>query len=162
MIGAGFLKNLIGGKGSEIIESVGGVIDEFTQSKEEKAQLKLETEKVLNQHLQALEAEATKQFEIQMKDMADSRNREIQIATSDKAPTLNKVITPILALVVIALVFLLFYLIMFKPNIGVEKDILVFVLGALISQAGQVLSYYFGSSRGSTDKQAQIDRMINK
>lgn len=162
MIGSGFLKNLIGGKGSEIIESVGEVADKFITTKHEKDQFNAEVQEKLNAHIATMESEATKQFDIQMKDMASSRDREIQIATSDKAPRLNKLITPILALVVIALVFLLFYLIMFKPNIGVEKDILVFVLGALISQSGQVLSYYFGSSRGSMDKQAQIDKMINK
>ena len=127
---------------------------------EEKDAAKLELTKVMNEHLQAMEQEATKQLEQQVKEMDSARQRELQIAISDKAPTLNKIITPILAIVIIGLTFILFYLIMFKGVTGVEKDILVFVLGALTGYVGMVLSYYFGSSIGSAHKQNQIEKMI--
>ena len=136
-------KNLIGGKAADIVDSVGNVVDKFVQTKEEKDAAKLELTKVMNEHLQAMEQEATKQLEQQVKEMDSARQRELQIAISDKAPTLNKIITPILAIVIIGLTFILFYLIMFKGVTGVEKDILVFVLGALTGYVGMVLSYYF-------------------
>jgi len=153
-------KNLIGGKAADIVDSVGNVVDKFVQTKEEKDAAKLELTKVMNEHLQAMEQEATKQLEQQVKEMDSARQRELQIAISDKAPTLNKIITPILAIVIIGLTFILFYLIMFKGVTGVEKDILVFVLGALTGYVGMVLSYYFGSSIGSAHKQNQIEKMI--
>ena len=154
------IKNLIGGKAADIVDSVGNVVDKFVQTKEEKDAAKLELTKVMNEHLQAMEQEATKQLEQQVKEMDSARQRELQIAISDKAPTLNKIITPILAIVIIGLTFILFYLIMFKGVTGVEKDILVFVLGALTGYVGMVLSYYFGSSIGSAHKQNQIEKMI--
>lgn len=156
------IKNLIGGKAADIVDSVGNVVDKFVQTKEEKDAAKLEITKALNEHLEKMEAEVSKQLETQVKEMESARQREIQIATSEKAPTLNKIITPLLAVFVIALTFTLFYLIMFHGVKGVEKDILVFVLGALTGYVGMVLSYYFGSSIGSAQKQQQLDKVLNK
>jgi hypothetical protein len=106
-----------------------------------------------------MEQEATKQLEIQQKEMDSARNREIQIAVADKAPLLNKIVTPILALSVIALTFALFYILMFK-QVGAEKDIIIYVLGVLSAVCTQVVSYYFGSSQGSAQKQSQIDKFL--
>ena len=153
-------KNLIGGKAADIVDSVGNVVDKFVQTKEEKDAAKLELTKVMNEHLQAMEQEATKQLEQQVKEMDSARSREVQIATSEKAPLLNKIILPILAIGVVVLTFTLFYLIMFKGVTGVEKDILVFVLGALTGYVGMILSYFFGSSAGSAQKQSQIEKII--
>jgi hypothetical protein len=38
------------------------------------------------------------QLEAHVKDMQSARDREVQIATSANAPTLNKIVTPVLAL----------------------------------------------------------------
>ena len=88
------IKNLIGGKAADIVDSVGNVVDKFVQTKEEKDAAKLELTKVMNEHLQAMEQEATKQLEQQVKEMDSARSREVQIATSEKAPLLNKIILP--------------------------------------------------------------------
>jgi ABC-type siderophore export system fused ATPase/permease subunit len=138
---------------------VANVVDKFVQTKEEKDAANLELQKVINSHLEVMEQEATKQLEVYQKEMDSARNREIQIATADKAPLLNKIITPILALSVIALTFVLFYILMFKP-VGAEKDIIIYVLGVLSAVCTQVISYYFGSSQGSAQKQTQIDKLI--
>lgn len=154
------IKNLIGGKAADIVDSVGNVVDRFVQTKEEKEAAQLEMTKIINTHLELMEQEATKQMEQQIKEMDSARNRELQIAVSDKAPLISKIITPILALTITALTFILFYMIMFKGVKGVEKDILVFVLGALTGYVGMVLSYYFGSSLGSHQKQERLDKLI--
>ena len=153
-------KNLIGGKAADIVDSVGNVVDKFVQTKEEKDAAKLELTKVMNDHLQAMEQEVTKQLEQQVKEMDSARQREIQIATSEKAPLINKIILPVLAIAVISLAFLLFYLILFRGVSVADKDILVFVLGALTTYVGSILSFYFGSSIGSAHKQSQIEKMI--
>jgi len=154
-----FLNKIFSGGAGQVVESVANVVDKFVQTKEEKDAANLELQKVINSHLEVMEQEATKQLEVQQKEMDSARNREIQIATADKAPLLNKIITPILALSVIALTFVLFYILMFKP-VGAEKDIIIYVLGVLSAVCTQVISYYFGSSQGSAQKQTQIDKMI--
>lgn len=73
---------------------------------------------------------------------------------------LNRIITSILALVVVGGVFLLLYFIMFREkNAGVEKDLIVFVLGALTGWVGQILSYFFGSSQGSKEKTDLLNKI---
>jgi flagellar basal body-associated protein FliL len=114
---------------------------------------------VINSHLEVMEQEATKQLEIQQKEMESARNREIQIAVAEKAPLLNKIITPILALAVVTLTFILFYILMFR-EVGNEKDIIIYVLGVLSAVCTQTISYYFGSSQGSAQKQSQIDKFL--
>ncbi len=154
-----FLNKIFSGGAGQVVESVANVVDKFVQTKEEKDAANLELQKVLNSHLEVMEQEATKQLEVYQKEMDSARNREIQIATAEKAPLLNKIITPILALSVIALTFVLFYILMFKP-VGAEKDIIIYVLGVLSAVCTQVISYYFGSSQGSAQKQSQIDKLI--
>ena len=154
-----FLNKIFSGGAGQVVESVANVVDKFVQTKEEKDAANLELQKVLNSHLEVMEQEATKQLEVYQKEMDSARNREIQIATAEKAPLLNKIVTPILALSVIALTFVLFYILMFK-QVGAEKDIIIYVLGVLSAVCTQVISYYFGSSQGSAQKQTQIDKLI--
>lgn len=153
------IKNVFSGGGGKLVDSVKGIIQEFHMSPEDKAKLEQSLLEASNKHIEAMEQEMTKQLDIQAKEMDSARKREIDIATSDKAPLLNKIVTPILALSLIALSFTLFYLIMFKGVKGVEKDILVYVLGALTGFVGMVLSYYFGSSIGSHQKQETLDKI---
>lgn len=143
----------------QIVESVGNVVDKFVQTKEEKDAANLELRKVVSEELKAMEIEHTKQLEVYQKEMESARNREIQIATSDKAPLINKIITPILALAVVTLTFVLFYVLMFR-EVGNEKDIIIYVLGVLSAVCTQVISYFFGSSQGSAQKQNQLDKLI--
>jgi ABC-type siderophore export system fused ATPase/permease subunit len=101
-------------------------------------------------------------LELDMQDLADARKRESDIATSESAPLLNKIVSPILALVIVGLTFALFYMIMFKGITTVEKDILIYVLGALTSYVGMVLSYYFGSSNSSKHKDEAIKELMKR
>ncbi len=153
-----FQKIFSGGAG-EIVDKVAGAVDRFVQTKEEKDAVNLEIRKVVSEELKAMEQEHTKQLEVYQREMDSARNREIQIATSDKAPLLNKIITPILALAVIILTFVLFYVLMFR-EVGNEKDIIIYVLGVLSAVCTQVISYFFGSSQGSAQKQNQLDKLI--
>jgi hypothetical protein len=154
-----FQKIFSGGAG-EIVDKVAGAVDRFVQTKEEKDAVNLEIRKVVSEELKAMEQEHTKQLEVYQREMDSARNREIQIATAEKAPLINKIVTPLLALGVILLTFILFYVLMFK-QVGNEKDIIIYVLGVLSAISTQIVSYYFGSSQGSSQKQKQIDKLIN-
>jgi len=88
-------------------------------------------------------------------EMDSARNREIAVASSANVPILNKLVTPILALGVTALSFVLFAILIFVEVRPEAKDILIYILGVLSAAVTQVLSYYFGSSQGSKDKDDQ-------
>jgi DNA-binding IclR family transcriptional regulator len=102
------------------------------------------------------------ELEVMTKEMDSARKREIEIATSEFAPMLNKIVTPILALGTVALTFILYAIIIFTDVDEQSKDILIYVLGALTSAVTMVLGYYFGSSAGSKEKSAQIDDLLGK
>jgi hypothetical protein len=100
------------------------------------------------------------ELEAMGKEMESARNREIQIATSESAPLLNKIVTPVLALGTVGLTFILFGVIIFTDVDADSKDILIYVLGALTSAVTMVLGYYFGSSAGSKEKDSKIKDLI--
>jgi len=102
------------------------------------------------------------ELEAMGKEMESARDREIQIATSEFAPMLNKIVTPVLALGTVALTFILYGIIIFTDVDEQSKDILIYVLGALTSAVTMVLGYYFGSSAGSKEKSSQIDELLGK
>lgn len=100
------------------------------------------------------------ELEALVKEMDSARRREIEIAVSEHAPLINKIVTPILALGTVGLSFLLFGVLAFTDIQGATKDIVVYILGALSSAVTMVLGYYFGSSQGSKEKAAQIDQIL--
>ena len=122
-----------------------------------------DTVEAVTQHLQANPLDANKladidvkKLEMEYKDRQDARNREIQLATNDAVPFINKIVTPVLALGVVALSFVLFAVLIFVEVTPEAKDILIYILGVLSAAVTQILSYYFGSSQGSKDKSAEI------
>lgn len=148
--------------GGKIIESVGGVIDNLTTSKEEKEQLKIELAKEINRHEEKLIEETNRIVEAELKDLSDARNREIQIATSDKAPLINKIIQPLLALLILGSCFLMWYIILFKDIPKEKETIVAGIVGSLTTLSMGVVGFYFGSSSSSAAKQKQLEKMINK
>ena len=102
------------------------------------------------------------ELEAHVKEMDSARKREIEIATSEFAPTINKIVTPVLALGTVGLTFLLFGIIVFADVKPEAKDIIIYVLGALTSAVTMVLGYYFGSSAGSKEKSLQIDELLDQ
>jgi hypothetical protein len=63
------------------------------------------------------------QLEAQVQEMQSARDREVQIATSEFAPMLSKIVTPILALGTVGLTFILFGVIIFVDVDTDSKDI---------------------------------------
>jgi hypothetical protein len=101
-----------------------------------------------------------KEVEIYAKDIDSARQREAQIAVSEYAPLINKIITPVLALSVTGLSFALFVVIIFVDVTPEGKDILIYVLGVLSALVTQIASYYFGSSMGSKDKAEELRKAL--
>jgi hypothetical protein len=115
-------------------------------------------EKAIEAHLKAHPEDAAKLAEIDLQkmqtqagEMQNARQRELDLVNS-AAPLINKLVTPVLALGVTLLTFILFAVIIFVDVNPMSKDILIYILGVLSAALTQILSYYFGSSLGSKEK----------
>ena len=103
-------------------------------------------------------------FKSEVEDRSSARNREAQIATSADAPTINKIILPVLAIGTLVLSFILFYIVAFDNDLITtrNKDVIIYILGVLSAIDTQIVGYYFGSSSGSTQTRAFLENMVNK
>jgi hypothetical protein len=99
--------------------------------------------------LQELELEYAK---IDAADRDSARKAHLAIATSPDAHWLEKLVVPILALGTVGLCFVLIGVLLFINIPDSQENIIIYALGFITSAAGQVLSYFFGSSQGSKDK----------
>jgi hypothetical protein len=118
-------------------------------------------------HLQNNPEDAAKLAEIRLEEirahyaeMDSARQREIAVASSSNVPMLNKLVTPVLALGVVGLSFILFAILIFVDVQDNAKDILIYILGVLSAAVTQILGYYFGSSQGSKDKEDKLKGFV--
>lgn len=155
--GLNLVANAVLAKGKKAVEEKLGVELKPDMSPDDLAKLQM-AQMEHEEELMRLRIEEDKldlaELELRLKDVDSARDREVQIVTSDKAPLLNKIVTPVLALSILCLTFVLFGIVMFNntPVEASRKDILIYVLGVLSAIATQIVSYYFGSSQGSKDK----------
>jgi hypothetical protein len=157
--------NAVAAKGKDYVEKKLGVELKPDMSPEDIIRLKT-AEMEHEEELMRLRIEDDKldlaELELRLKDTDSARDREVQISTSDKAPLLNKIVTPVLALSILLLTFILFGIVMFdnNPVESSRKDILIYILGVLSAISTQIVSYYFGSSQGSKDKSDQLKEAL--
>ena len=155
--GLNLVANAVMAKGKDYVEKKLGVELKPDMSPEDLAKIQI-AQMEHEEELMRLRIEDDKldlaELQMLLKDTNDARQREVQIANSDKAPLLNKIVTPVLALSILLLTFVLFGVVMFNdtPVEASRKDILIYILGVLSAIASQITSYYFGSSQGSKDK----------
>lgn len=96
-------------------------------------------------------------------DAASARDREAKVVSSTEAPYLNKIITPVLALFILAAAFAgIWWLVElvdgeFNPT---QTNVIMYVLGAITSMATQVISYYFGASKGDAAKDQTLKDLL--
>lgn len=151
--------------GIDLVKEVGGkLIDHWFPDPNQAAKAKMELLQMEQEgRLKQLVAENEK-FTQEVADRQSARERESQIATSSVAPMVNKVITPVLAVGVVVLTFLLFGVVLFGDNAidPNRKDLVIYILGALSSICGMVISYYFGSSSGSVQKTEAMESLLKK
>lgn len=159
--GLNLVANAVLAKGKKVVEEKLGVELKPDMSSEDIAKVKI-AEMEHEEELLRLKLEENKldlqELDMRLKDVDSARDRESAIATSKEAPLLNKIVTPVLALGVIGLTFVLFGFVMFDsaPVDASRKDILIYILGVLSAISTQIVSYYFGSSQGSKDKSDQL------
>jgi len=151
--------------GIDLVKDVGGkLIDHWFPDPNQAAKAKMELLQMEQEgRLKELVA-ANERFTQEVADRQSAREREAQIATSDAAPLLNKIVTPILAIGVVVLTFLLFGFVLLDSGAidPARKDMAIYILGALSGICGMVISYYFGSSSGSVQKSEVMDQLLNR
>lgn len=113
----------------------------------------------LTMKLKELDLEYAK---LDAQDRDSARQAYATVATSEHATRLEKAVVPVLALGVVGLAFSLIAVLMFVNTPQDQQQIIIFALGFITSAAGQVLSFYFGSSQGSKDKTEEIRSMLKK
>ena len=103
-------------------------------------------------------------FTKEVEDRKSARDREAQITTSADAPLLNKIVLPVLAIGVMVLSFVLFYIVAFDGDMVTarNKDVIIYILGVLSAIDTQIVQYYFGSSSGSTQTRSFLENMVKK
>ena len=103
-------------------------------------------------------------FSKEVEDRQSARTREAQIATSADAPLLNKIVLPVLAIGVLVLSFILFYIVAFDSDLvnTRNKDVIIYILGVLSAIDTQIVQYYFGSSSSSTQTRSFLENMVKK
>jgi len=151
----GFLNEIFSKGASTLVDSVGKVLDNVITTKEEKGQLDNEIRKSEMQFQLEMQKMSIEEKQLDFGEMANARQREVSIATSEQATKLNKNIMPILTLVTVAFIFILLILYMFSDS--KDREILP-IISMLI---GFVYGYYYGSSAGSAEKQKMVE-FINK
>ncbi len=114
---------------------------------------------VVNAALSEAEAKMNAEVEKHKDDLAsvaDARSTNLELVKSGSKISY----APIVVSAVILVGFLVLSFIAMRPDLaGVRTDVTLYLLGAWSSFAGAVVTYWLGSSAGSTDKSAQIERM---
>lgn len=150
---ANFLTKIFSAGASSLVEAVGNAIDKNVTSDEERKALDNELAKAKMQFEIESKTLDLKRDEAYLADIDSARVNQSRVQESANASWLAKNVQPLLAIALVALTFFLYGVIIFCKDIPPDKkEIIIYVLGALTTIVTQVVSYFFGSSKGSSDK----------
>ncbi len=107
--------------------------------------------------------ELLKLIELDHQDLKDARNMQIQIATSENSTILAKNFIYYLATAVFIFSAVIVILLFFKDIPDKNRDVVNFILGVVVGTGlTGVFQYFFGSSKGSSDKSEQFMNTLKK
>lgn len=138
------IQKILKGGTKEVIEAVGGVLDNVITNKEELAKAKLEAEKEINRHLEAIQAQMLKEQELQVQDRSSARQRE-----SEFVKATGHIDYLMWFLCVAGLAILSYCLIMLTNKELENKELFIHFLGITEGIIVSIYSYFFGSSVAS-------------
>lgn len=156
---ANFLTRIFSAGASSLVEAVGTAIDKNTTSDAERKALDNEMAKAKLQFEIESKTLDLKRDEAYLADVDSARVNQSRVQESVNASWLAKNVQPILAVALIALTFYLYWYVIFSHNPAIDterKEIIVYILGALTTIVTQVVSFFFGSSKGSADKNEML------
>src|ERR1700756_2633419 len=95
-----FITSILTGGAGTLLEGASKIISDVVPDPNQKQQLNEKLQELISNNNQEMAKLAEQQLEAQLADVKSARDREIAIANSDKAPLLNKITLPILAIFV--------------------------------------------------------------
>lgn len=156
---------LFGSGAKGLVDSVGTALDGLITNKEELAAAKLAAEKEVNRHIETIGANVTRELELQLQDVANSRDANVKIQESEHASWLSKntgyCLDVFITLIWAGLTFYIAakYLNIIKMQAGVDFSGVWGLYASVTGLMTIVLSWHRGSSRGSAEKSATIEKM---
>lgn len=147
-----WIAKILGLKPKEVVDSVGGILDNLITNKEELAAAKLALEQELNRHYETVMANATRELELVLNDKASAR--EMFKANS----SLQKVYAITFLIAYVALSSTLIIAALDKAEIADYAIALISsIFGAMTTKVGTITDFLFGSSLGSHSKERQLE-----
>lgn len=141
------LTKIFGSGAKDVIESIGGVLDNVITNKEELAQAKLEAAKEINRHLESMQEQMVKLQELEVRDRETARTREAEIVKA--TGHFDWMMWGLAA----AGIGMLFYALYQLVNAEIaNKELFTHFVGIIEGVVVSIYSYYFGSSLGSRIK----------
>jgi len=162
----GFLQKIITGGTGDLIEKVGNTVDKFITTKEEKEKLKLEFQKLAQDHEEKLLELSQQELDSYLKDTQSARDANVKIQESDKASWLSKNVAYLIDIFITLLfgtITVILFLRLFKIA-ATDVDIvsLMALHGTVTAVFMTIVNFHRGTSRGSENKQKQLDKIYNK
>jgi len=160
------LKGIFKAKGKELIDSVGNTLDKVFTNKEELAAAKLELEKEVNRHVEALENSAVEVEKIYLADVDSARSANTHIQESDKASWMAKNIAYIIDIFIAFIwgAFTLYLAAIAAKLMDSNADMtgLLSIYSTVTAVFMITVNFHRGTSKGSDEKQKTIDRMLKR
>lgn len=153
-----FFSNLFSGGASELVTSISNGVSKFVTTDKERMQLENEERKAQRDYdlkYKELDLEEKKAV---IGDIGNARQRDSQVQNSANSTLLAKNTPSFLSLGTVFFTFVFFFMWAFTDITPSKKEIVIYILGILSGQIGPIYSFYFGSSLGSKEKQAQLDK----
>ena len=156
---ANFLTNLFSSGASSLVKAVGDAIDKNVTSDEERKDLENEIEKARLSYDIEMKGLGISQEKAYLEDTASARDNQSRVQESANATWLAKNAHSLLAIVILAATFSLYTMLILGDIEKEQENIVIYILGALTTISTQVVAYYFGSSKGSKEKQEIITEL---
>jgi hypothetical protein len=99
-----------------------------------------------------------RELELINEDVDSARQREVNISNSKGSSWLSKNIVPILAINWTLFAMTIFILVL-VGELNLDKGIIMLVINSVSNIIFMIIGYYFGSSKGSKDKQQQLNKL---
>lgn len=153
-----FITKLFSTGASDLIGTIGTVVDNLTTSKEEKEQLKIALIEQVNAHTQRMAELAQAETDSYLKDVDSAR--QMQIAALKQEDKFSKRFIYYLTIGVITLTFG-FDISLFWVQYPERNHDLINMVCGIINTAGfaSIMSFFYGSSKSSHNKQETLDAM---
>jgi hypothetical protein len=147
--------------GLDALLNVGGkLIDKLIPDPEAKAKAQLELATLAQNGELAQMANETKLFELSNANTDSARDMNAKVQESSSASWLAKNTAYALDVGIVSATIFLAWFAFIKGVPDANKELVYMALGSLITMSGTVLNFHRGSSQGSKDKTAEMQKVM--